>query len=283
MKEKIGIIDVGGGLRGIYAAGVLDYCLEAGIHFDLGIGVSAGSANLASFTARQKARNYQFYTEFAMRKEYMGMSNYLKKKSFIDLDYVYSTLSNSDGESPLDYHTIMQNPMEMLTVATEDRTGNARYFAKQDLSEDAYHIFKASSAIPFVCRPYTIKEISYYDGALADPVPIEKAFELGCSKVILILTLPKHQIRSAKKDVFLANRIYNQYPLSAEKLASRAERYNSCVALAKEYEKSGKMLIIAPDNTCGVNTLSRKPEALHQLYQKGYHDSHTIKTFLNCL
>ena len=27
---KIGVIDVGGGLRGIYAAGVFDWCLENG-------------------------------------------------------------------------------------------------------------------------------------------------------------------------------------------------------------------------------------------------------------
>ena len=63
---KTGVVDVGGGLRGIYAAGVLDYCMEHGIRFDLGIGVSAGSANLASYAAGQIGRNYKFYTE----KEY---------------------------------------------------------------------------------------------------------------------------------------------------------------------------------------------------------------------
>lgn len=41
---KIGVIDVGGGLRGIYAAGVFDWCLENGVKFDYGIGISAGSA-----------------------------------------------------------------------------------------------------------------------------------------------------------------------------------------------------------------------------------------------
>ena len=85
MKEKIGVIDVGGGLRGVYAAGVLDYCLDNDIQFDLGIGVSAGSANLASYTARQPRRNHQFYTEYALRKQYMGLGNFIKKKSFIDL------------------------------------------------------------------------------------------------------------------------------------------------------------------------------------------------------
>ena len=43
---KIGVVDVGGGFRGIYACGVLDYCMDENIRFDLSIGVSAGSANL---------------------------------------------------------------------------------------------------------------------------------------------------------------------------------------------------------------------------------------------
>ena len=49
----IGVIDVGGGLRGIYGAGVFDFCLDNNINFDYGIGVSAGSANIASILAKQ--------------------------------------------------------------------------------------------------------------------------------------------------------------------------------------------------------------------------------------
>ena len=45
----IGVVDVGGGLRGVYGAGVFDTCLDEGIAFDYLIGVSAGSANVASF------------------------------------------------------------------------------------------------------------------------------------------------------------------------------------------------------------------------------------------
>ena len=59
---KTGIIDVGGGLRGIYAAGIFDYCMDENIRFDVCIGVSAGSANIASYLAGQCGRNYQFYS-----------------------------------------------------------------------------------------------------------------------------------------------------------------------------------------------------------------------------
>ena len=151
---KIGIVDVGGGLRGIYAAGVLDYCMDQGIRFDVGIGVSAGSANLASYTAGQKGRNYQFYIEYAFRKQYMSLGNFIRKKSYVDMDYVYGTLCGADGENPLDYPALRDNPMEFYVVATDAETGQPKYFDKTDIRQDDYSIMKASSAIPFVCKPY---------------------------------------------------------------------------------------------------------------------------------
>jgi predicted patatin/cPLA2 family phospholipase len=154
-SDKTGIVDVGGGFRGIYATGVLDYCMDNNVHFDLGIGVSAGSANLISYIAGQRGRNYQFYTEYALRKEYAGVKNFLFKKSFINLDYVYSTLSDSDGENPLDYPAAVANPMEFIAVATDAETGEAKYFDKSDMHQDDYSIMKASCAIPFVCQLFT--------------------------------------------------------------------------------------------------------------------------------
>ena len=65
---KTEIIDVGGGLRGVYAAGVFDRCLDTGVHFDVGIGVSAGSANILAYAAGQRGRNYTFYAEYPFRK-----------------------------------------------------------------------------------------------------------------------------------------------------------------------------------------------------------------------
>ena len=62
-KRKTGVIDAGGGNRGAYGAGVLDFCLDHGIEFDYAAGVSAGSANLCAFFAGQRGRNMRFYTE----------------------------------------------------------------------------------------------------------------------------------------------------------------------------------------------------------------------------
>lgn len=278
---KTGIIDVGGGLRGIYAAGVFDWCLDNHIRFDLCIGVSAGSANVTAYVAKQRGRNYRFYAEYSFRKEYMGIGRFLRKRSFIDLDYVYGTLSNSGGEAPLDYQKMMESSSEVLVVATNAETGEAKYFDKGDMKQDRYDILKASSAIPFVCHPYSVEGIPYYDGALSDPIPIEKAFSLGCEKVVLILTRPKDIIRTTKKDEKLAAGIRKKYPVAAEKLCKRAVRYNEGIELAKQYEKQGKLLILAPDDTCGMDTLTRDLQAMKQFYAKGIRNAEQIKDFLN--
>lgn len=278
---KVGVIDVGGGYRGIYAAGVFDYCMDEHIQFDLGIGVSAGSANLISYAAGQRGRNLRFYTEYGIRKEYAGARNFLTKKTFIDLDYAYSTLSNSDGEYPLDYPAFARNPMEFYVVTTNARTGKVRYFDKSDVAQDDYDAMKASCAIPFVCGPYNVAGEAYFDGALSDPVPVKKAIELGCDKIVLLLTKPEDFIRTGHDDERIARLIHRQYPEAAESLRLHAQRYNEGVALAKEYAAKGDAIIVAPDDTCGVTTLTRDPKLLEKLYHKGYSDGYKIKDFLS--
>lgn len=277
---KTGIIDTGGGMRGVYAAGALDYCLDRGLRFDLAIGISAGSANLSSFCAGQRGRNYRFYTEYSFRKEYMGTHLMLEIGSYINMGYLYGTLSNSDGEDPLDYAALRDAPMDYYVVAMDAQSGETKYFDKRDMSQDNYDILKASSSIPRLCKPYPVQGRLYYDGALADPVPVAKAFELGCERVVLLLNEPADVPREPKTDVKLAKRIEKEYPAAAKRLLERAARFNDGVALARRYASEGRALIVSPDDGCGVDTLTRDKDALNRLYEKGLRDGSKIEKFL---
>ncbi len=277
---KTGIIDVGGGQRGIYAAGVLDYCMDKGITFDVGIGVSAGSANLSSFVARQRGRNYKFYTEYSMRDEYMSVQNVRTKGCFLDVNYIYGTLSNEGGEYPLDYRAYVENPTDLIVVATEAETGYAKYFSKGDLKTNHYEVLMASSAIPHVCNAQTVDHISYFDGALSDPVPVALLSSLGCDAMVLLLTKPIDTRPYPSEDIKLAAKIEQRYPQAAKKLCLREDAYQQGVKLAQKYAEEGKLLIVAPETTCGVTTLSRDLAALNMLYTKGYADGERIEEFL---
>ena len=277
---KIGVVDVGGGMRGIYGAGVFDRCMDEGISFDLCIGVSAGGANVLSYAANQRGRNLKFYLEYAFRREYMSMHNLRRRGNYIDLDYIYGTLSNSRGEYPLDYRQIVSSGKQVQIVATNAITGNTEYFDLKDMSQDHYDPVKASSCVPVVNRPYVIDQIPYYDGGLSDPIPVNRAFRCGCDKVIVILTRPRDNYRVSSRDAAMAKLLKRQYPASALRLEQRAGLYNRQLDLIKSYEERGKVLILAPKDISGMKTLKKDREAMKFMYQEGYEDAAAIGQFL---
>lgn len=275
----IGILDIGGGLRGIYGAGVLDRCLDEGWTFDLCIGVSAGSANMAAFLGEQKGRNLRFYAEYSMRKEYMSAQNLLHGRPFLDLDYVYRVLSNSDGEDPLCFDPIAAHP-QTLRIPVTETDGSARYFTGADMRHDDYRVIRASCSLPVVCGGCEIDGRTYFDGGIADPVPVEYAFRSGCDALIVILTRPLDAPVDDRIDRAAATCVAPRYPALARALRRKALRYRESLALAKAMQRKGRCLLIFPDDCCGVDTLTRNPDKLRALYHKGFADGEKIRVFL---
>lgn len=273
-----GIIDVGGGMRDIYGAGVLDCFLDNGISFDVCIGVSAGSANLVSFLAGQKGRTYKFYAEYASRKEYMSFDNMFRNGSYFDLDYIYSVLSNENGEDPLDFDKFSENNSDYYVVATNASTGKAEYLSKECIIKNDLWAVKASCAMPVACRPYRHDETEYFDGGVADPIPIEKAFELGCDKVFVIV--PRPTIRKNREFSQLMKPFIKDYPEVLSLMARRPEIYNTKLDMLDDYIKTGKVVLIAPDNDKGLNMITRNKNKLTNYYQKGYKDAEQTLTLL---
>lgn len=276
----LGIVDVGGGTRGIFGAGVFDYCLKEGINFDVLIGVSAGSANVSSFLAGQKGRNYVFYNEYSKRKEYMSLHNFIRSGSFINFNYIYGDLSNEGGEYPLDYDALMKNPSKCLIVATDVESGFPVYFDKENVQKNHYDYMSASCCIPVVNKPCEVEGKLYFDGGLANPIPYLKAFESGCDKVVVILTRPKDFFRDEKKDEKRAIMIKYQYPKVAEVWAKRGTLYNEQLREILKLEEEGKICIVAPDSIGELKTLSSDHEALEGMYKKGLKEAERIKVFI---
>ena len=280
---KIGFVDVGGGTRGIYGAGVFDKFLEKGITCDYFIGVSAGAANGASYLAGQAYRNYRFYNDYAFRKDYMSLRNFIKDGSYINLDYIYSYLTNSDGEDPLNFEAILKNSSEYEIVTTLASTGEVKYFTKSDLSKDNYDPIKASCCVPIINKPYYIGDEGYFDGGIADPIPYKRAFKAGCDKLVVILTRPKNDFRLPKDDLRIYRLLKRSYPNTAEVFKKRADRYNKCLKEILKLEKENTLVIIAPKSIGKLKTLSQDHKQLEKLYQMGLEDAEYLvanKSFL---
>ncbi|WP_130837605.1 patatin-like phospholipase family protein [Lachnoclostridium sp. Marseille-P6806] len=276
----IGIVDVGGGTRGVYGAGVFDYLIDRGIRLPYCIGVSAGSANAITYMAGQRGRTYRFYTEYVFRREYMGAGLFFRTGSYINLDYIYAVLSNEGGEYPLDFDAFAGSGGELRVVATDADSGETVYFTGGDVRRNDYRILCASSCVPVVCRPYVISGRRYYDGGISDPIPVRQALRDGCDRLIVILTRPRGQLRTNRRDRRLAGLIRRSFPAAAERLARRAEAYNAELEELRVLERKGDALIVAPDGTEGMKTLTRDPVRLNEMYEKGYRDAQAIPEFI---
>ncbi|MGN0301677.1 MAG: patatin family protein [Anaerotardibacter sp.] len=276
----IGVIDVGGGLRGAYGAGVFDWCLDNKVSFDCCTGVSAGSANLSSFIAGHYGRTLRFYRDYSNHPEYMGPKALMKSGSYLDLDYIYGTLSNHDGQDPLDYQAMVNSGKQFYIVTTDATSGTPAYFSMDDMWQDNYAPLKASSSIPLACKPYEIGGRAYYDGGVSDPIPLDFTFRKGCEKIVLILTRPENFYRDPKKDELSGKLLSKTYPNAGKALMQRAKTYNRQLDEAKKLREEGKVLILAPDSIEGMDTLTKDAALIQNLYDKGYQGAKQIREFL---
>lgn len=277
----LGIVDVGGGLRGIFGAGIMDFCMDQNIRFDYGIGVSAGSANVVSLAAGQRGRNYHYFIDYSFRKEYMSFRNYLQIGSYLNMDYIYGDLYRKDGENPLDYPAVAESAMELRIVVTSADTGQPVYFTKADLSQDCYDVIKASCSIPIVNRPYSVNGTPYYDGGISDPIPFRKALADGCDRIVVILTKPEAFARDDKIERLSSHLIRKKFPAAAELVRHRVALYQQELTDLQQYAHGGgKALILAPDTIYGMKTLTKDRAILQRLYDDAYKKAEAIRDYV---
>ncbi len=279
--SKIGLVLEGGGMKCAYSAGVLDRFLEDGIQFDYLIGVSAGSANGVSYLAGQKGRNKRFYTEHLNDKDYMGLRCFRKTGNIFGLDYIYSTLTNSDGADPLDYDRLMENPTEYELVATNALTGKATFFSKENFVRDDYKEIKASCAIPAVCKPVVIDGIPYYDGGIADSLPLARAFERGCDKLVVITSKARSYQRTPQKYRWFYSRRCKKYPKIIQLMDNHHIAYMEEFRQMFELEEQGRVLVIAPSKPLDISTFTKDAAKNQEIYDLGCSDYDSLKQRLN--
>ena len=285
-KEKIGLVVEGGGMKCAYNAGILDVFLDHQITFDYCIGVSGGAGNVASFVAGQRGRNIRFFTEHIHSPQYFGVKSLLKTGNLFGLQYIYGDLTNSTGKDPLDFPAIMKNPAEYEVAATNAVTGEAEYFGKEDMKQDDYRPIMASSAIPAACRPVVINGVPYYDGGISDAIPVRRALEKGCDRIVVILSKQRDYVRKPQGMRFLYSTLCRKYPKIIEDIDRRHITYRENLQEVFDLEKEGKAFVFAPSEHVKVGTYSMDEKTERILYDLGVKDfsdqEEALKRFIGC-
>lgn len=268
--EKTGLVLEGGGMRGLYTCGVLEYFMEKDLYFNYIIGVSAGACNAVSYISRQKGRNKRVNLEFGDNWRYMSFRNFLLEKSFIGMNFIFDEIPNK--HISFDFETFSNAPCKFIVGATDCNTGEPVYLNKEDV-KDGFHALRASSSLPLISPIVNFKGYELLDGGISDSIPISKSINDGNEKNVIILTRDKGYRKSPIKFANLIKLKYRKYPLLINSLLNRYKKYNETLDYIEQLEAEGKISVIRPLEELKVGRLERNKAKLSQLFDMGYEDA----------
>lgn len=272
--ENIGLVLEGGGMRGVFTCGVLDYFMDNNIYFPYTIGVSAGACNGLSYISRQCGRAKFSNIDLLKKYNYIGFWHYIKKRNIMDFDLLFHEFPTHI--IPYDYDTYFASANRFEMVTTNCLTGEANYFEEKMNPERVIEIAKASSSLPIMCPIAYVDNIPMLDGGIVDSIPIERAMEQGYEKNVVILTRNRGY-RKEKKDIKVPSFVYRKYPAIREALSNRNKLYNYQLELIEKLEDQKLAFIIRPEKTIEVDRIEKNTGKLEALYNEGYELASTIK------
>ena len=265
-----GLILEGGGMKGVYTAGVTDFFLDKGIEFDTCYGVSAGAINMVNFIAKQRERTYRTNTNYVNDKNYCSIYSLIKTGDIFGVDYCYNKIPNE--LDPYDYDTYLQYKGKAYAVVTNLETGMPEYMQIKDMKKDM-QIIRASSSLPLVSRNVKIGGKYYLDGGISDSIPIRKSVEDGNHKNVIILTKETGYRRKPSSQLNLIKMKYHRYPKIVNAITRRHIKYNKALSYIEMEVAAGRAFVIRPRAELCVKRLEKDVEKLKLAYKTGYQDA----------
>lgn len=259
----------GGGMRGLYTAGVLDQLIEWEIEVNGMVTVSAGALFGISFVSKQKGRSLRYNKKYIKDKRYISLRSLIKTGDMVNKEFAYQTLPNE--LDIFDEEAFKQSNISFYATVTNVETGKPEYVLIEEPSEQM-EILRASGSMPFVSNIVEYDGRKYLDGGVSDSIPVEKALSLGYDKMIIILTRPLDYRKKPSK-LLMADLKYRRYPEFTAVMKKRYQEYNETVEKIIQLEKEGKAFVFRPSESIPIKRLEKDPNKLQKIYDLGFSDA----------
>jgi len=269
-KNITALVVEGGGMRGIFSAGVLDSFGNAEFDpFDFYVGVSAGACNLASHLAGQYGRNFHIYSTYSITPEFISLKKYLRGGHFMDLDWLWeSTIRDYRLDLKRIFGKLKKEKKEYILGVTSLDTGRSVYLNPD--AENLEHLLKISSAIPLLYRgTLSIDSGNALDGGIADPIPVLEAYRRGAKKITVIRSRPSGYVKKKNGMEFLLPVIFRKHPALARTLINRPDIYMESVAFINNPPDDVKIVEIAPPPDMAADRVTKNLKILRETYNTG--------------
>ena len=276
---KTAFVLEGGAMRGLYSAGVLDVFMQNGISTNAIYGVSAGALFGINFKSKQMGRAIRYNLKYAHEKNYMGLYSLVTTGNIMNKEFCFDKLVNELDK--FDFETYDNSPIDFFAVVTNIESGKAEYIKIKNAKNDL-EALRASGSMPFVSKVVDFNGAKYLDGAMSDPIPLQKAIDDGYEKIIVVLTRPEGYKKS--KTYMPYDLFYKKYPKFVACAKKQAEKYNKTLDLIKEYENQNKIIVLRPSIDLKISRVEKDLEKLKAIHQLGVDDCNlkldTIRSYL---
>lgn len=267
IDDKTGLVLEGGGMRGVFTCGVLDYLLDRHIHFTYCVGVSAGACNGLSYVSRQRGRAKKTNVDMLDKYHYIGLRFLWQQHSILDQKTLYDRMTNE--LLPFDFEAYFQSGQVFEIVTTNCRTGAACYLSETGDPQRLVQLARASSSLPYVCPITDVDGEPMLDGGIVDSIPVERAIATGHGFNVVVLTRNRGY-RDTAHDHRQPTFVYKNYPRLRARLSRRHAYYNRELELVDRLESEGRILVIRPERPLRVDRLTDDVSLLTDLYNEGY-------------
>ena len=222
IDDKTGLVLEGGGMRGVFTCGVLDWFMDNGVRFPFAVGVSAGACNGLSYMSGQRGRAKASNIDLMAEYKYVGFRYLLTQGCIMDFKLLFEDFP--ERIIPYDYPAYFSNPTRFVMVATNCLTGKAEYLEEKQSAARVMDIVRASSSLPYVTKITYVDGTPMLDGGIVDSLPVEYALSQGYERLVVVLT---------------RNKGYRKYPLLQKALQNRNAEYNRVMELIEKLEDEG--------------------------------------------
>lgn len=265
--EQIALVLEGGGMRGAFTAGVLDFLLARELYLDRVYGVSAGACQACSYLCRQQGRGLRVWAAYAGDPRFCSLSSLLRTGDLFNADFNYDQIPRR--LDPIDNAAYQRSGAQLIAVVTNVRTGQAEYLPVRDMLSDI-RLVQASASLPLVSNMVPIGGQKYLDGGIADPIPLRRALADGFSKAVVVLTRAADYQKQPDRAMALLRLKYARYPQLLQAMRARHLQYNQTLALIAAKEAAGRAFVIRPDAPPAVGRVERDPAKLTALHDAGF-------------
>ena len=263
---KIGLVLEGGGMRGLFSAGVLDALLELKeLSINGIVGVSSGALFGVNYVSKQKERAVRYNKKYADDKRYMGLHSWITTGNAVNKDFAFYELPYK--LDVFDNETFKKAKTDFYVVMTNVESGKPEYV----LIEDAFaqmEYLRATSALPFASKIIEINGKKYLDGGISDSIPIDFCESLGYDKIITVLTRPEGTYKEDKLG-FLYKLVYRKYPNLVNSLLNMATDYEKVLAKIKDLENKGEIFVVRPPEVLKIGRLEKNRDKIQKVYYTG--------------